>query len=250
VKSNVMPLHMIEWGCHASRFFRDWNQIDANQITLLEYAVKVNDIDLFKFMVDLGSEQQALLAEEEDDQRSYNMSRNVFQMAIQLGRTEMLAYMMKMTGVGLPLNALIKNSGIELKTKPKYYQGLTVGGKKRADWAQAPGNQVKVVEERIPPVLQAAHTGSLESVEWFMSDAPMRRYKEFARVNRHDKRIRTLEESGKGFDKTISQWLSANGKVCPLFQRHRFNVSQVSSHFTAPFSTIHPMKSTLPNISL
>lgn len=41
-----------------------------------------------------------------------------------------------------------------------------------------------------------------------MSDAPMRRYNEFAEANQHDKRIRTLEESDKGFYKTIGSWLN------------------------------------------
>jgi ankyrin repeat protein len=212
VKSDVMPLQMIEWTCMARRF-RDSKTVYDHQTSLLEYAVATDDMDLFKFMIELGSEQQALLAEEEDDQKSYSVGRDVFQKAIKLGRTEILAYMIKTTGVGIPLNELIKRSGVELKTKPKYYQGLTVGGKKRADWAQAPDSQVQVVEERIPPVLQAAKAGSVESVEWFMSDAPMRRYKEFAGVNQHDKRIRTLEESGNGFDKTIGKWLSAKSKI-------------------------------------
>lgn len=212
VKSDVLPLQMIEWTCLARRF-NDSSKTNDHQTSLLEHAVRTDDMDLLKLMIELGSEQQALLVEEEDDQKSYNMSRNVFQKAIKLGRTEMLAYMIKTTGVGIPLNELIKKSGVELKTKPKYYQGLTVGGRKRADWAQAPDSQVQVLEERIPPVLQAAKVGSVESVEWFMSDAPMRRYKEFAGVNQHDKRIRTLEESGDGYGKTIGKWLSAKSKV-------------------------------------
>jgi hypothetical protein len=60
----------------------------------------------------------------------------------------------RLTGVGIPLNELIKTSGVELKTKPRYYQGLSVGGKKRADWAQAPGENIQVVEESSPPLLQ------------------------------------------------------------------------------------------------
>lgn len=211
VKSDVMPLQMIEWPCMAERF-NDKSKANDHRATLLEYAVRTDDMDLIKFLIELGSEQQALLAEEEDDQKSYNLSRDVFQKAIELGRTEMLAYMIKTTGVGIPLNELIKTSGIELKTKPKYYQGLTVGGRKQADWAQAPDSHVQVVEERIPPVLQAAKVGSVESVEWFMSDAPMRRYKEFAGVNQQDKRIRTLEDSAKGFQKTINNWLNAKSK--------------------------------------
>jgi hypothetical protein len=122
--------------------------------------------------------------------------------------------------VGIPLNELIAKSGVELKTKPRYYQGLSVGGKKRADWAQAPGSHQRVIEEKTPPLLQAAKLGSLDAVEWFMSDAPMRRYKEFAETNKHDRRIKTLEE-GKGFDKTIGTWLNAKCKFIPrITSRH------------------------------
>lgn len=110
------------------------------------------------------------------------------------------------------MNALISTSGLELKTKPKHYQGLSVGGKKRADWAQAPGGNIHVAEDRVPPLLSAAHEGSIESVEWFMSDAPMRRYKEFAERNKHDKRIKTLEGTSDGFDKTIGKWMSSQSK--------------------------------------
>ena len=218
VKSDVLPIRMMEWLCCATRFNGE-NKSSNHQYSLLLHAVESDNMDLFKFMIELGSEQQALLAEEDDDQKSYNLDRGVFQQAIKLGRTEMLAYMIKTTGVGIPLNELIKKSGIELETKPKYYQGLTVGGRKRADWAQAPDSQVQVVEERIPPVLQAAKVGSIESVEWFMSDAPVRRYKEFAGVNQNDKRIRTLEESGNGFDKTIGKWLSNKSKSSCCLRR-------------------------------
>ena len=286
VKSNVLPLQMIEWACSAHRFNEpidiDKNQspllqhalsnnmlplqrieyarsarrfnhpidVDTNQISLLQHAVINNDEQLLKFIVELGAEQQALLAEEEDDQKSYTLSRDVFQKAIKLGRTEMLAYMIETTGVGIPLNELIKTSGIELKMKPKYYQGLTVGGKKRADWAQAPDSQRVVVEDKIPPLLQAAKAGSVQSVEWFMSDAPMRRYKEFAAVNQHDKRIRTLEESGNGFDRTIGKWLSAKSKCFqPSFDEMLIRL-QVSSFFTAPSSITPSMNKALPNTLL
>jgi hypothetical protein len=46
-----------------------------------------------------------------------------------------------------------------------------------------------------------------------MSDAPMRRYKQFAETNKNDKRIQTLMESGKGFDKTIATWMNAQSKL-------------------------------------
>lgn len=219
---------MIEWPCKAYRFLRIDQIADAGEIPLLQHAVEIEDMKLLKFIIQIGGEQKALLAEEEDDQKCYTVSRAVFHSAIRLGRTPMLAEMIKVrvpihrsmmfanliqtTGVGIPLNDIIATSGVELKSKPRYYQGLSVGGKKRADWAQAPGGSHQVVEEKTPPLLQAAQFGALESVEWFMSGGPMRRYKEFAEANKHDKRIKALEETGKGFDKTIGAWLTAKSK--------------------------------------
>ncbi|KAH7417628.1 hypothetical protein BKA64DRAFT_702397 [Cadophora sp. MPI-SDFR-AT-0126] len=223
VKSNVLPKEMIEWNCLPQRFLEPSKQDQPYRISLLEHAVLSNNMELLKFMLQVGAEQQALTAVEEDDQTSYNISQSVFSAAIRLGRTDMLAEMIKATGVGIPLNALIKKSGVEIKTKPRYYQGLSVGGKKRADWAQAPGGEVHVVEERVPPLLQAAHIASIDSVEWFMSDAPLRRYKEFAESNKHDKRIKTLMETGKGFEKTIGGWLDAKSELvlhCAILFNH------------------------------
>jgi ankyrin repeat protein len=213
VKSDVLPLTMIEWPCMPQRFFDSDKKTIEGQSTMLEHAVEIDNMELFKFIIELGGEQQALLAEQDDDQKCYAIDRTVFYNAIRLGRTVMLAEMIKLTGVGIPLNELIKKSGIELKTKPRYYQGLTVGGKKRADWAKAPGSGGQVFEEKVPPLLQAAHVGSIESVEWFMSDAPRRRYKEFAENNKNDKRIKALQHSGKGFDKTIGTWLDAKSEI-------------------------------------
>jgi ankyrin repeat protein len=212
VKSDVLPLTMIEWSCMAKRFLDPSKHDLTYRDTILEHAVQTNDMPLFKFIMELGAEQEALVAEEEDDQKCYTVSSSVFHYAIKLGRTAILAEMIKASGVGIPLNQLITSSGIEIKTKPRYYQGLSVGGKKRADWAQAPGHSSWVFEEKTPPLLQAAHVGSLDTVEWFMSDAPMRRYKEFAEANKADKRIKTLDESGKGFEKTIATWLNAKSK--------------------------------------
>ncbi|TVY16658.1 Uncharacterized protein LARI1_G004592 [Lachnellula arida] len=212
VKSYVLPLTMIEWKCPSQRFADNYAGFESRW-NLLADAVDSDDMDLLKFMLDLGAEQQALRAEEPEDRKAYTIDTDVFQQAIQRGRTAMLAEMIKATGVGIPLNDLIQKSGVEIKHKPKYYQGLSVGGKKRADWAQAPGGNVAVAENKIPPLLLAAHAGSIESVEWFMSDAPMRRYKEFAEKNKKDKRIKTLAESDKGFGKTIGKWLDTKSEL-------------------------------------
>lgn len=213
VKSSVRPIQMMQWVCKPGRFN------DAERDTsdsLVGYAIRTNNQGLFKFMMKHLFEQQIRSAIHDDDPKIYNIPSSDFLDAIRYGRTEMLAYMIKTTGIGIPLNELVKKSGIEIKAKSKYYQGLTVGGKKRADWAQAPGTTVQVVEEKIPPLLQAARAGSIESVEWFLSSAPMRRYKEFAEKNKDDKRIKVLEQSGKGFERTIETWLNAESECYPI----------------------------------
>jgi len=169
-------------------------------------------MDLFNFMLHLCAKQQACLADDEDAQKCYTVKGAAFTQALRLGRTQMLAEMIQSTGAGIPINELIKTSGVELKLKPKFYQGLTVGGKKHAEWAAAPGGRVEVNEIKTPPLLQAIETGSIDSVEWFMSDAPMRRYEEFAERNKNDKRIKTLVATDEGFNKTVASWLDSNSE--------------------------------------
>lgn len=234
VQSNVLPTKMIEWPCKSRRFNNLNSRNRPELCTLLEHAVHENDLQLLKFILEVGAEQQRLAAEEDDDQTCYTVSQSAFYGAIGNGRTAMLAEMIKATGVGLPLNDLIEKSGIETNSEPRCYQGLSVGGKKKADWAQAPGDDHPVVEERIPPLLHAAHLASIDSVEWFMSDAPFRRYKEFAEGNRHDKRIKTLAGSGKGYEKTIGHWL--NGKSELLFP----DVKNMLTEIQASLSCIVP----------
>jgi hypothetical protein len=50
-------------------------------------------------------------------------------------------------------------------------------------------------------------------VEWFLSDAPARLYKEFAEAHRHHKLIKHLETSAGGFEKVLHKWLGARSKI-------------------------------------
>ncbi|KAA8568563.1 hypothetical protein EYC84_007581 [Monilinia fructicola] len=186
VKGDVLPLTMIGRRCTSHRFIDNHasDRLDET-LTLFEHAV-----------------------------RCYNIRREIFNEALSRGRTTMLAEMIRCCGAGVPWGELVSASGVELKTKPRYYEGLTIGGKKRKDWAQRPGQfeDPNEFERRFPPLLEAAHMGSIDSVEWFMSDAPMRRFKEFADSNQNDIRIRSLEH-GKGFDKVVSKWLNKNSEL-------------------------------------
>ena len=123
VKSDILPLTMIEWPCKAPRILEQEKQDDDYEISLLEHAVLKDDMELLKLIIGLGSEQQALLALEHDGQKCYTIKQTTFGTAIRLGRTIMLAEIIKATGAGIPFNEIIKKRGIKLKSKPKYYQG-------------------------------------------------------------------------------------------------------------------------------
>jgi hypothetical protein len=136
VKSDVLPITMIEWPCMAKRF-NDSDQGDTTSISLLQYAVDSDNMALARFILQLERELVVLPVNQDG-----NLTRDIkvaFYDAVRRGRTSILAEMIRITGAGIPFDNLAKRSGLEIKEKPKYYQGLTVGGKKRADWAKRPG---------------------------------------------------------------------------------------------------------------
>lgn len=65
-----------------------------------------------------------------------------------------------------------------------------------------------------PPLLQAAMHGCVESVEWFLSDAPYRLYLEFgkSRKAREDARLKHINQSVGGFERAVAKWLGSQSK--------------------------------------
>lgn len=56
----------------------------------------------------------------------------------------------------------------------------------------------------------AALDATLESVKWFLSDAPLKAYLEFANSDgaRNDARIKHLAEARGGIERAIKRWLN------------------------------------------
>ncbi|KAF4494819.1 ankyrin repeat [Fusarium agapanthi] len=154
--------------------------------------------------------------EDEGSTCGFTFPQSDFKWAVEHGKTQLLALVIKRTGAGIPLDHLVKKSGVELKRKPRYYQGLTVYGRKRKDWANAGrGMFIKSSGLRTPPLLHAALGGSVESVELFLGDVPHRLYGEFAKskASKEDSRFKHLKESPGGFDRAISKWLGADNDL-------------------------------------
>ncbi|KFZ12569.1 hypothetical protein V501_04148 [Pseudogymnoascus sp. VKM F-4519 (FW-2642)] len=216
IKSHVKPSDMLHWQCNARWFIdekeRPKEDVIGTQSSLVHYAIVTNDTKLLKFLYQIA-EEQAVHFPNESPSPIEALTQYNFDQAIRLGRTEILGEMIRRTGVGIPLDHLVESSGIKLpEEKPQYYQGLNVGGKKNARWAQA-GNPngdsyIYRVKETTPPLLKAAKWGNLASVQWFLSDLPTIKYLEFATTNENDKRVVALSSSENGFKGTATKWLS------------------------------------------
>ncbi|KAL8867050.1 MAG: hypothetical protein Q9174_005912, partial [Haloplaca sp. 1 TL-2023] len=135
--------------------------------------------------------------------------------ALKHGLVEEMAEAIKICGAELPLDSLIQSSGVEKMEKPKYYQGLSIGGKKMTAWAKEQGGArgSRSLNECSPPLLQAANEGNLAAVEWFLSDTPLRLYREYCEKHKDDERLKKLAAAPGGFEKAIGSWLKLRNNL-------------------------------------
>ncbi len=79
---------------------------------------------------------------------------------------------------------------------------------------------VRTAGIRTPPLLHAALGSHVDSVEFFLSDAPHRLYNEYAKTKqaREDSRLQHIMASPGGFDRVVSKWLGGDSTSCfPFF---------------------------------
>lgn len=84
----------------------------------------------------------------------------------------------------------------------------------RKDWAMAGRGISKSTGLKTAPLLQASFAGSIESVEFFLSDSPNRLYGAFckSKAAKEDSRFHFLSESPGGIDRVVAKWLGANSE--------------------------------------
>ncbi|KAK3495967.1 hypothetical protein B0T13DRAFT_311367 [Neurospora crassa] len=185
----------------------------------LMYAVTNNDLKLLKFVLDMGEYFGTLqLDPATEPPKFFSAPDEVFATAIRKGRVEVMAELIRRTGAGLPLEHLVEGSGVELKEQPRYYQGLSVYGKKRKDWASAGrevAQQPRDENSTTSPLLRAAESCCIESIQWFLSDAPLRHYLEFAKSKaaQEDTRMQHLGRAPGGVEGAIARWLDDQGEL-------------------------------------
>ncbi|KAF6843514.1 ankyrin repeat protein [Colletotrichum musicola] len=223
VRSTVKPLEVLT--SVVQPFEMENGRASAGMLrqTLFSFVLDRDDQVGLKALIDMGTHfaAQKLVSgtqeeEEEDAGGHFSFPEGDFMKAVRGGKTAALAEIISRTGAGIPLDDLVKKSGVEMKRRPKFYQGLTVYGKKRKDWATAGRNVVvRSTGLKTPPLLHAALAGNIAGVEWFLSDAPHRHYTDFGRSKaaREDPRLKHLSQSPGGFDRAISKWLGIQNEL-------------------------------------
>ncbi|RMZ85696.1 hypothetical protein DV736_g6555, partial [Chaetothyriales sp. CBS 134916] len=183
---------------------------DRCKQSLVRYAIAKNDMKMLRFLLAAGRKLMARKDDDGDTPKTYTVKDDDFEFALRHGHTELVGEIVKATGHGMPLNKMVATSGVKVEEGPRYYQGLTVHGHKRKDWAeQGRGNPTTLQEDHASPLLKTIFQGNLHSTEYYFSDGPLNRYTEFANAHRDDKRIQGLEDAEGGLNKALGSWLSA-----------------------------------------
>ncbi|KAH8893115.1 ankyrin [Thozetella sp. PMI_491] len=217
VKSRTRPSQLLEWAVPTFRV-ENGKITEVSQLNLIQFVLSNDDHAGLKALLDMAIHFASQKLDGDDDLASglFSFPEHVFLWAIENGKTQMLAEIIRRTGAGLPLDHLVKKSGVEVKEKPRYYQGLTVYGRKRKDWANA-GRElvVKSTGTKTPLLLQATLNTSVESVEWLLSDSPLRNYLEFgnSKAAQNDSRLKHLSQGSGGFERVVGKWLGAESEL-------------------------------------
>lgn len=185
--------------------------------TLFKYAIFKNDLPLLKWLLKAGNE---CVSSDPSDKTAFTLGQEELQLAMILGHTECLGMLIQSTAVGLPLLKMSKDSGIAAKEEPQYYQGLSIRGQKRKEWADAgrPDNNNfgQGSESGRPPVLISALQGNMASTEWLLGTAPSRYYLEYVNAHLEDENVQRLSQSKLGLEASVLNWLQNRSKSFDL----------------------------------
>lgn len=108
------------WESHLdprSNFGRAWNERILLSGSLLHYAMAKESKELVDFLLQCGNDNA--LPEDPLNQRQFTIDARDWIFAVERGNPQILAELIKVTGVGMPLEYLAKQTGVEEDEKPK-----------------------------------------------------------------------------------------------------------------------------------
>lgn len=183
--------------------------------TLFKYAIFKNDLRLLEWLLKAGHE---CASNDPSDKTPFTLTQDDLQLAMVLGHTECLGLLIQSTAAGLPLLKMSTESGIAAREEPQYYQGLSIRGQKRKDWADAgrPDNNKfsrGFSDNGRPPVLISAIQGNMASTEWLLGTAPSRYYLEYVNAHLEDENIQRLSQSKLGLEASVLNWLQSRSEL-------------------------------------
>lgn len=187
------------------------NENYRTQIPLVTYAVVTNDTKMLKFI--LENELKHTNQEADELLKSVPDRKDDLHQALSLGYTDIVDLLLRSRGTLLPLEHLAEKSGVTIDEAPKYYQGLSVYGKKRKDWANPQRFTAVSNTESGSLLLNAIMQGNLDIVDYAMSNTPARRYEEFCNRFSQDQRVRALAESKGGLSSTLNTWMGTRADL-------------------------------------
>ena len=196
-------------------FMNSWHRFMSQGVSVFYACVASGNIEAVGMMLDAVRKTPAPSNEggqHKDPQGVFICTFDQLRTALIKGHTKLAAELIRLTGIGLPLDDLAQKSGIKETEKPKYYQGLLIYGQHKKEWAQEGGGRYRNYGGEDPNgirplLLELAHMGHLEPVEWILSETPRRLYHEFGKNNMEDKRVISLEKANGGFAGAVDQWL-------------------------------------------
>lgn len=217
VKTGVKPETMIYWsnlGVHPYHASAPPMYDPGN---LIEDALRRDENPrILPFLLDLSEETTTKIEGSLAADRFVAKGHIKMKRALMFAKPYMLAELIKRTAVGVSIDKLaLDHKAKDTMEKSKYYQGLNVHGRKRRDWADAGRNSagMDAPGPQTPPLLLAAYYGTLDHVEWFMSDAPLRCYTQFADRYQDDKRLQRLSQVPGGFEGMVKKFLNTRSQL-------------------------------------
>ncbi|MCJ1245260.1 hypothetical protein MMC30_002463 [Trapelia coarctata] len=180
-----------------------WRFRESPMANLVMYAIGKRDLPLVQYLIntarDFGIKNLATFGS------TMLVSPMNFYFALKKGYTEIAGELIRSTGVELPLDHLVKESGVTETEKPVHKKDWAKARHTRSRRYRYSGNGEDPIES---PFLISAHSGNLAAGEWLLSDTPSRLYKEYCAANKDNKEIAALARASGGFEKAIDDWLN------------------------------------------
>ncbi|MCJ1312534.1 hypothetical protein MMC25_006208 [Agyrium rufum] len=197
--------HSFEWNDtkKPDAFRRDFDQVRIHgNGSLVQYAITNRDLGLLKRIfsslthalgLDFAS-QMTVIADHD------------FRRVLEKGYMEMAEEIIINTAPQLHIGTLVNQTGIVQWEIPKHYKGLKIRGKEKSEWAQRGGPKSEAERQAfgVPTLLTAIATSNRSTIDWALSEAPARLYKEFAH-----RYLQNLFKAPDSLDKAIDKWLTS-----------------------------------------